>query len=234
MVSVPSIPSYLALKSNDRFKLHLRPKALAASHITDADIPALPRGKTALDIFADFLRYLFAAAKAYIIETTPSGVSLWNSVEHNIDFVLTHPNGWEGQQQGLMRRAAVVAGLIEDGIGQERLQFVTEGEASLHFCINKNVLTKDQIVSSQRSFLSVLFLWLMIRQNGKGIIIVDAGGGTVDLSAYANKTNKDNAFEEIAPTECEQSFVPLSISTYIPFRSSPRFCVGGAPSSSSH
>ncbi|KAF8907421.1 hypothetical protein CPB85DRAFT_840353 [Mucidula mucida] len=165
------------------FKLHLRPKALAASHITDADIPALPRGKTALDIFADFLRYLFAAAKAYIIETTPSGVSLWNSVEHNIDFVLTHPNGWEGQQQGLMRRAAVVAGLIEDGIGQERLQFVTEGEASLHFCINKNVLTKDQI-------------------NGKGIIIVDAGGGTVDLSAYANKTNKDNAFEEIAPTEC--------------------------------
>ncbi|KAF8907433.1 hypothetical protein CPB85DRAFT_1254346 [Mucidula mucida] len=165
------------------FKLHLRPKALAASHITDADIPALPQGKTVLDIFADVLRYLFAAVKLYITETMPSGASLLSSVEHNIDFVLTHPNGWEGQQQGLMRRAAVVAGLIKDGIGQDRLQFVTEGEASLHFCINKNVLTKDQI-------------------NGKGIIIVDAGGGTVDLSAYANKTNTDNAFEEIAPTEC--------------------------------
>ncbi len=99
-----------------------------------------------LDIFADVLRYLFAAVKLYITETMPYGASLLSSVEHNIDFVLTHPNGWEGQQQGLMRRAAVVAGLIKDGIGQDRLQFVTEGEASLHFCINKNVLTKDQIV----------------------------------------------------------------------------------------
>ncbi|KAF9055141.1 hypothetical protein BDZ89DRAFT_7565 [Hymenopellis radicata] len=47
---------------NNRFKLHLRPKALAASHITDADIPALPLRKTALGILTDSLRYLFAAA----------------------------------------------------------------------------------------------------------------------------------------------------------------------------
>ncbi|KAF9055142.1 hypothetical protein BDZ89DRAFT_1087862 [Hymenopellis radicata] len=85
----------------------------------------------------------------------PSGASFWSSVEHHIDF--------EGQQQGLVRRAAV---------GQDRLQFVTEGEASLPFCIT---------------------------------IIVDAdASGTVDLSANANKANKDNTFEEIrvAPTEC--------------------------------
>ena len=44
-----------------------------------------------------------------------------------------------------MRRAAVTAGLIPDGAaGQARLSFVTEGEASLHFCI-QNGLTNEAI-----------------------------------------------------------------------------------------
>ena len=38
-------------------------------------------------------------------------------------------------------------------------------------------------------------------QGGEGIIIVDAGGGTVDLSAYC-RTTSPNSFEEIAPSEC--------------------------------
>jgi hypothetical protein len=45
----------------------------------------------------------------------------------------------------MMRRAAVTAGLIPDGAaGQARLSFVTEGEASLHFCI-QNGLTNEAI-----------------------------------------------------------------------------------------
>jgi hypothetical protein len=45
----------------------------------------------------------------------------------------------------MMRRAAVTAGLIPDGAaGQARLSFVTEGEASLHFCIQKG-LTNEAI-----------------------------------------------------------------------------------------
>jgi hypothetical protein len=39
-------------------------------------------------------------------------------------------------------------------------------------------------------------------QNGQGIIVVDAGGGTIDLSAYY-MTPSPASFEEIAPTECE-------------------------------
>jgi hypothetical protein len=66
-------------------------------------------------------------------------------LEDHTDFVLTHPNGWEGAQQGMMRTAAVQAGLIldnEDGHGH--LSFVTEGEASLHFCVQSG-LTTDAI-----------------------------------------------------------------------------------------
>ena len=39
-----------------------------------------------------------------------------------------------------MRKAAIIAGLIPDtAAGNERLLFVTEGEASLHFCIQNGL-----------------------------------------------------------------------------------------------
>ena len=41
-----------------RFKLHLRPKTRSAAHVTGKIVP-LPKGKTAIDVFADFLRYLY-------------------------------------------------------------------------------------------------------------------------------------------------------------------------------
>ncbi|KAF7970803.1 hypothetical protein HWV62_22804 [Athelia sp. TMB] len=159
------------------WKLHLRPKRLQSSHVSDSDLPPLPHNKTAVEVLSDFMRYLFHCAQIYIIDTHSE--TLWDSVASNIDFVLTHPNGWEGAQQSDIRRAAVLAGLVPDTLqGHSRLQLLTEGEASLHFCISKGLACDDN----------------------KGIIIVDAGGGTVDLSAYRTKTNSAS-FEEIAPTE---------------------------------
>lgn len=119
----------------NRFKLHLRPKTKSAAHVTE-DIPPLPQGKTAIDVFADFMRYLFKCARLYIEQTHGNGVELWRGLQSSVEFVLTHPNGWEGAQQTMMRKAAVVAGLVPDTEGgRSRLSFVTEGEASLHFCI---------------------------------------------------------------------------------------------------
>ena len=40
----------------------------------------------------------------------------------------------------------------------------------------------------------------MHKQSGEGVIILDAGGGTVDLSAYYMK--EADQFEEIAPATC--------------------------------
>ncbi|KZP20070.1 hypothetical protein FIBSPDRAFT_546789 [Athelia psychrophila] len=163
------------------WKLHLRPKGLASSQVNDDDLPPLPARKTAVDVLSDFMKYLFQCAETFIKDT--HSPELWASVADNIDFVLTHPNGWEGAQQAQIRRAAVRAGLVLDSAkGQSRLQLLTEGEASLHFCI-ANGLTSDSMT------------------NGKGIMIVDAGGGTIDLSAYY-MCNEPLSFEEIAPTEC--------------------------------
>lgn len=61
-------------------------------------------------------------------------------MKDSIDFVLSHPNGWEGFQQGILRKAAVAAGLVPDNQkGHSRISFVTEGEASLHFAIRNGL-----------------------------------------------------------------------------------------------
>ena len=96
----------------------------------------LPPGRSAVDVFGDFLAYLFRCTRSFIVDTHANGPALWHAVESNIEFVLSHPNGWEGAQQTKMRRAAVYGGLIPDtDEGKARIRFVTEGEASMHACI---------------------------------------------------------------------------------------------------
>lgn len=123
------------------------------------DLPPLPKNKSVVDLFADFMRYLYACAKTYIQETHANGTHLWSSVESTIDFVLTHPNGWEGAQQQQMRQAAVLAELVPNtSEGHARIRFVTEGEASLHFCIQKGLTTEalKVILSAVVFYLSSL------------------------------------------------------------------------------
>ena len=110
---------------------------MSSNHVSDQDLPPLPTNRTAIQILSDFMEYLFQCTKTYIQETHASGRDMWTSFENNIDFVLSHPNGWEGPQQAQIRRAAVLAGLVPDSPeGQARIQLVTEGEASLHFCLS--------------------------------------------------------------------------------------------------
>ena len=95
-----------------------------------------------MEVYADFLRYLLKCASSYIQDSIANGADLWATVHDQIDFVLSHPNGWEGTQQSEMRRAAVLAELIPDTTaGHARLSFVTEGEASLHFSIQNGLPT---------------------------------------------------------------------------------------------
>ena len=116
-----------------------------SGHVADK-IPQLSRGlPPVVDIFADFLRYLHQCAKTFIEQSHVNGVELWRSLTDSAEIILSHPNGWEGAQQTKMLTAAIHAGLIsDDDGGRSRLSFVTEGEASLHFCV-QNGLTNDAI-----------------------------------------------------------------------------------------
>jgi hypothetical protein len=141
------------------------------------------------------MRYLFQCARTYIQE---SESILWRSVENSIEFVLTHPNGWEGLQQQEIRRAAELAGLILSD-EQSRVHLLTEGEASLHFCV-------ANVIESDAFSLPIAMPWFPIEKaaehqfGGQGVVVVDAGGGTINLSAYSMKS--PTSFEEISPAEC--------------------------------
>ena len=117
-----------------------------------------------VEVLADFLRYLLKCASNYIQDTHANGTDLWNSVKSHIDFVLSHPNGWEGTQQSEMRRAAVLGGLVPDNAsGHSRLSFVTEGEASLHFSVQNGLPAGIVKVFSQLRPNCILIMMLLER-----------------------------------------------------------------------
>jgi hypothetical protein len=218
-----------------RWKLHLRTKHLASSHIEDEDIPPLPQGKSAVQVLGDFMRYLFSCTRNYIIESHASGASMWRSMENNIEFILTHPNGWEGLQQQQIRRAAEIAGLIPSGDEHaSRIHLLTEGEASLHFCVT-HVLASDSfstlpIVSSDE--LEEEQEEQEEQEEHQGIVIIDAGGGTIDLSAYSIKLSPPKEIKEIAPAECKTSRNKCKVFLIHCFHRSPsRICFRHAKSS---
>lgn len=108
----------------------------------------LPKRKTPTHVFGDFLSYLYRCTRSFISDTHANGQSLFTSVEHDIQFVLSHPNGWEGPQQTRMRAAAVYASLVPDtDNGRARIWFVTEGEASLHACVLSGLASEVLSVS---------------------------------------------------------------------------------------
>ncbi|KAL4244993.1 hypothetical protein ABKN59_002858 [Abortiporus biennis] len=159
------------------FKLHLRPTPLKDSHPRP-----LPPGKSAEDVFTDFLGYLYECARRFVTESRPNGENFWNSLRDSTEIILTHPNGWEGQQQDKMRAAAL--SISDIAVGHARVSFVTEGEASLHYCL-QSATVRDAI------------------QTGNNIMIIDAGGGTIDISTYTfTSATSPITVEEIAPPGC--------------------------------
>lgn len=52
-----------------------------------------------------------------------------------MEVVIAHPNGWGIREQTLLRAAAVEAGFATRAAAQTKIRFVTEAEASVHYCI---------------------------------------------------------------------------------------------------
>ena len=113
-----------------------------------SQIPPLPPNKTAVDVYGDFMAYLMKCADTYIKDTHPQILDNWPTLRAKIEFIIAHPNGWEGSQQTRLRRAAVLASLIPDTPeGRSRISFISEGEASLHFCIGEGFVVDVRLFS---------------------------------------------------------------------------------------
>ena len=52
-------------------------------------------------------------------------------------------------------------------------------------------------------------------QGGKGLLIVDAGGGTIDISGYRRTSPHSQSYEEIAAPQCTLLLMLFVILSFI-------------------
>ncbi|KAG8937827.1 hypothetical protein FRC00_000351 [Tulasnella sp. 408] len=96
-----------------------------------------------------------------------------------------------------MREAAVSGGLVPNTPkGRERIEFVTEGEASFHWCIEQSIAG------------SAL-------KEGASIVVADLGGGTIDVSSFLVKTSKPLRLQEKLAPEYRLQGTPFDDEEYI-------------------
>ncbi|KAG8752842.1 hypothetical protein FRC14_006668 [Serendipita sp. 396] len=181
------------------FKLHLHPGSMKISDEPPAydsdigaspamEIPPLPSNITLTKVYSDFMRYVFDGFRTFFQQTTLNGVAIWDRLCSSIIIVLTIPNGWDSRQQGFLKQTAQEAGIVQSEEDADlRIEFVTEGEASVHYVLGK--------VDHQT--------WL---KKGTIFAVADAGGSTVDSTLYVCKALEPKLeLEEVCASECVQA-----------------------------
>ncbi|KJR85476.1 uncharacterized protein SPSK_08499 [Sporothrix schenckii 1099-18] len=137
------------------------------TYIDPINLPPLPPGKSEIDVAADYLFKLRQAMRAALQKTLGE---VFNREERNIRYYLTVPAIWNDAGKAATRAAAIQAGFLRDE-NDNRLTLVSEPEAAALFC-SKTGLLKLKVHDA--------------------LLIVDCGGGTVDLIAY--EVEEENPF----------------------------------------
>ena len=147
----------------------------------DQDGPFIMReGKkfSVMKLIAEFLKLVKEVALKDIAETL-GGEGLLD--ENEIRWCLTVPAVWREDSKQIMSRAAQLAGLIGEGTQEaERLLLVLEPEAAAVHC--------QQVMMRQNQ---------AALESGKTIMIVDAGGGTVDITVHEVRLGE--GLDELVP-----------------------------------
>lgn len=107
---------------------------------------ALPPKVTLPRIYADFMRFLIQHAESTFKLRIVDGPAIWDGYCSDMTIVIAHPNGWGTREQGFLRQAAIEGGLVDEKTAHERIRFVTEAEASVHYCIHhSNIESRLQV-----------------------------------------------------------------------------------------
>jgi hypothetical protein len=145
------------------------------------------------------MRYLYDHTRQFFADSMPNGENIWNRLESRITFIFCHPNGWDVSQQSFLSQSAIESGVISEQDTENRVEFVTEGEASVHYAVA----------------YTPSMSWLKVNQK---FMVVDAGGSTIDSNLYLCKSTNPLRLQEVQRSECIQvclySGTFLSISSY--------------------
>ena len=148
----------------------------------------------------DFIRYLFDSAKAYFQESDLHGNALWASIESNIHLILSHPNGWGGSEQHFLREAVVKALIFTEEEALSHVSFVTERDATVHFCGTHMEPGQSLEVSFSPSTLRRILTPDF--KPGQKIVIVDANEQTIDVVSYTVASMSPLEVEHFRGPEC--------------------------------
>ncbi|QRV90328.1 heat shock protein 70 kDa 12A [Ceratobasidium sp. AG-Ba] len=142
------------------FKLHMHPPAMVQDQ-KFSNLEGLPKGLSVERVYADMISYLLNHTRDFFNQR--NGSMRWEQFAPNMTLVIAHPNGWGLKEQDRLRYAVALSGVMNEFETRRRVHFVPEAEAAVHYV-----------------------LWGKSRelQAGDEFIICDAGGSTVDTTAY--------------------------------------------------
>ncbi|KIM20882.1 hypothetical protein M408DRAFT_30017 [Serendipita vermifera MAFF 305830] len=179
------------------FKLHLHPSSMRTSDLpppygsqsgsSSFEVPPLPPSVSIEKVYADFMKYLIDNTRVAFEQSLPNGAAIWRRLKDTTIVIFTTPNGWDLTQQNVMRKAAITAGMVTQEKAHDLLDFVTEGEASVHYAL---------AYTQTKTWLGVKSIFA----------VIDAGGSTVDSTLYeCTATEPKVLLEEVCPSECIQA-----------------------------
>ncbi|KAG9122434.1 hypothetical protein FRC07_001175, partial [Ceratobasidium sp. 392] len=150
------------------FKLQMHPSDMIQDQKFDhlqgilfAKLLGLPQGLTVEKVYADMIKYLLDHTKDFFNQR--NGAGKWEQLAPSMSLVIAHPNGWGLKEQERLRHAVVLSEAMNEVDVQRRVFFVPEAEAAVHYVLWE----KSQEL-----------------QSGDEFIVCDAGGSTVDTTAY--------------------------------------------------
>jgi len=163
------------------------------------EIPPLPKDVPIDKVYSDMFRWLIQHATNFFKTHTVDGEQIWDRIGAHSTIILAIPNGWEVPQQHLLRKAIVMSEAFPANF-EDQLDFITEGEASVHYALQHSRNPN----------------WL---KPGMMFALTDAGGSTVDSTMYICKQVTPNIIlEEVCASECVQAgsvFVDRAMQTLL-------------------
>lgn len=100
-------------------------------------------------IYTDFLGYIMIHTRKFFHEHVLDGKNIWTKYASSMYIVFAYPNGWGTPEIAFLRNAAIEAGYSSAQDAYSRIRFVTEAEASVHYCLIYTGL--DQILTVSHS-----------------------------------------------------------------------------------
>ncbi len=157
-----------------RFKMALRSDAPQADVTRFHGSLARPDRRTVKKLISDCLGKLYRTALKEIHATSFRGIGF---TEDDIRWCVTVPAIWKDAEKQAMRDAAAEAGMPSS---EERLLLVSEPEAAAIYC----ALTPGTLLGPTRPEGR-----LDVETAGSRFMVVDCGGGTVDITSYQIRTD---------------------------------------------